>query len=205
MTEYFKAIKEEPQVRPRLAKLSPDERMNVRSIRIATGKKVSRSNFVGVVYLLGDEKQAAEVFVEANRDDLEAVDFSGKNVISSNTDREIYDWILHALGEREIEKYETVVIERRPGEDVTWCIGRKAYEEHPVRRYSAGRGSAKLTDGSLADLYESIESPITEADLADDDTATGSIRQILDAFRVSDDFECEPTTVDEQLAIKKIK
>ena len=66
MTEYFEAIKEEPQVRPRLAKLSADERMNVRSIRISTAKKVSRSNFVGVVYLVGDEKQAAEGTAKAS-------------------------------------------------------------------------------------------------------------------------------------------
>ena len=204
MTEYFEAIKEEPQVRPRLGKLSADERMQVRSIRITTGYKASRSNFVGVVYLLGDERRAAEIFVEANRDDLDAVDFGGKNIISSNTDREIYDWTLHALGERPIEKYETVVVERRPDDDVTWCISRTAYEENPMRRYSAGGGSAKLTDCSLAELYDRLESPITEADLEDEETATGDIRQILDAFRVSEDFDCEPTAVDEQLAIKKI-
>jgi len=204
MTEYFEAIKEEPQPRPRLNRLEPDERMQVRSIRTTTGYNASESNFIGVVYLPEDKRRAAEIFAEINQDYLEEVDFSGKNVISSNTDREVYDWILHALGERPIEKYETVVVERRPNENVTWCISRKAYEERPMRRYSVSGRSAKLTDCSLAELYDRLESPITEADLEDEEAATGDIRQILDAFRVSEDFDCEPTAVDEQLAIEKI-
>ena len=205
MTSYFDAIQDEPQIRPRIGQLSPEERMTVRSITIPTGDSVSTGRFAGVLYVIGDERQAAEVFVEENREGLEAVDFSRQNLISRNVDREVYDWILHELGERELEKYETVVIERRPENDVTWCISRREYEENPTRRYSTGsEGSARITDHSLSGLYDEFETTITEQDLSSHSSAAGDVRQILDAFRVSEEFDCEPVSFDGQLGIEKV-
>ena len=205
MTSYFEAIQDNPQARPRIGQLAPEERMMVRSIRIPTGDSVSTGRFAGVVYVLGDERRAAEVFVEENRDGLKAVDFSRQNLISRNVDREVYDWILHELGERELTKYDTVVIEHRPHTDVTWCISRRTYEENPTRRYSSGtEGSGKVSGYSLTELYHSFGETITEDDLSSHTAAEGDVRQILDAFRVSETFDCHPISVGDQLAVEKV-
>ena len=205
MTKYFDTLQDEPQVRPRVGQLSPEERMTTRSIRIPTGDSVSTGRFAGVAYVLGDERRAAEVFVEENREGLEEVDFSRQNLISRNVDREVYDWILHELGERELEKYDTVVIERRSDDDVIWCISRREYEENPTRRYSTGsEGSARVTDYSLAELYDEFGSTISEQDLTSHPSAAGDVRQILDAFRVSDEFDCQPISLGDQLAVEKV-
>ena len=205
MTKYFDTLQDEPQVRPRVGQLSPEERMMTRSIRIPTGDSVTTGRFAGVAYVLGDERRAAEVFAEENREGLEAVDFSRQNLISRNVDREVYDWILHELGERELEKYDTVVIERRPDDDVIWCIGRREYEENPTRRYSTGsEGSARVADYSLAELYDEFGTTISEDDLSSHASAAGDVRQILDAFRVSDAFDCHPISLGDQLAVEKV-
>ena len=205
MTSYFDAIQDKPQLRPRIGQLAPEERMMVRSITIPTGDSVSKGRFAGVAYVLGDERRAAEVFVEENRDGLEAVDFSRQNLLSRNVDREVYDWILHELGERELEKYDTVVIERRPDDDVMWCISRRGYEENPTRRYSTGtEGSARVADYSLAELYDEFGTTISEDDLSSHASAAGDVRQILDAFRVSDAFDCHPISLGDQLAVEKV-
>ena len=205
MTKYFDTLQDEPQVRPRVGQLSPEERMMTRSIRIPTGDSVSTGRFAGVAYVLGDERRAAEVFVEENREGLEAVDFSRQNLLSRNVDREVYDWILHELGKRELEKYDTVVIERRPDDDVIWCIGRREYEENPTRRYSIGsEGSARVADYSLAELYDEFGTTISEDDLSSHASAAGDVRQILDAFRVSDAFDCHPISLGDQLAVEKV-
>ena len=205
MTKYFDTLQDEPQVRPRVGQLSPEERMTTRSIRIPTGDSVSTGRFAGVAYVLGDERRAAEVFAEENREGLEAVDFSRQNLISRNVDREVYDWILHELGERELEKYDTVVIERRSDDDVIWCISRREYEENPTRRYSTGsEGSARVADYSLAELYDEFGSTISEQDLTSHPSAAGDVRQILDAFRVSDAFDCQPISLGDQLAVEKV-
>ena len=179
--------------------------MTTRSIRIPTGDSVSTGRFAGVAYVLGDERRAAEVFVEENREGLEEVDFSRQNLLSRNVDREVYDWILHELGERELEKYDTVVIERRPDDDVIWCISRREYEENPTRRYSTGsEGSARVADYSLAELYDEFGTTISEDDLSSHASAAGDVRQILDAFRVSDAFDCHPISLGDQLAVEKV-
>ncbi|ELY94795.1 hypothetical protein C484_05182 [Natrialba taiwanensis DSM 12281] len=49
--------------------------------------------------------------------------------------RAVYDWILHALGKRELEKYETVVLEERP-DGTRWVIDRQKYDESPNRCYT---------------------------------------------------------------------
>ena len=205
MTKYFDTLQDEPQVRPRVGQLSPEERMMTRSIRIPTGDSVTTGRFAGVAYVLGDERRAAEVFAEENREGLEAVDFSRQNLISRNVDREVYDWILHELGERELEKYDTVVIEQRPDDAVIWCISRREYEENPTRRYSTGsEGSARVADYSLAELYDEFGTTISEDDLSSHASAAGDVRQILDAFRVSDAFDCHPISLGDQLAVEKV-
>jgi len=188
-----------------LSSAGPEERMMVCSITILTRDNVSTGRFAGVAYVLVDERRAAEVFVDENRDGLEAVDFSRQNLISRNVDREVYDWILHELGERELEKYDTVVIERRPDDDIIWCISRREYEENPTRRYSTGsEGSARVADYSLAELYDQFGSTISEQDLTSHPSAAGDVRQILDAFRVSDTFDCQPISLGDQLAVEKV-
>ena len=208
MSTVFETLCDEPQTEIDLGQLSPDERMVVERIQINGTVGVTSSdtsgNFTGVFYVVGDEKRAAERFVEQNSTMLEEIDFSRRNPISTSVDRDIYDWILHALGERELEMYETVIIERRPDETV-WCVGRQTFEETPMRRYTeSGTGSAKLDGVSLERLYESFGHRITESTLEAESAVRGDVRVVLDAFRQSTAFECRPTTVDDELAITKL-
>ena len=208
MSTVFETLCDEPQTEIDLGQLSPDERMVVDRIQINGTVGVSSSdthgNFTGVFYIVGDEKRAAERFVEQNSTMLEEIDFSRRNPVSTSVDRDVYDWILHALGERELEVYDTVVIERR-ADGTTWCLGRQTFEETPMRRYTeSGTGSAKLDGVSLEALYESFGHQITESTLTVESAVRGDVRMVLDAFRQSTAFECRPTTVDGELAITKL-
>jgi len=210
MTTYFDELKDRPKPKPKLGKLLPEERMMTRRIRIrgtaSKTKDVSVGTITGVVYLVGDEKQAAEVFVETNREKLEQLNYTRKNLISTSVDRELYDWILHYLGERELEKYPSVVIERRLNdpESLTWCISRRAFEENPMRRYNdASSGSARVSGPSLEALYDEFDEIMTAGDLDDHPAVSGDVREVLDAFRQTGRFDCTPVTVDGDLAIKK--
>jgi len=208
VTASFEALKEGPQTEIDIAVLAPDERLLVRIIQIrgtaGVSKRTSVGQFIPVYYLVGDEKRAATHFVDLNREALESIDFSTRNLISTSVDRTVYDWILHALGERTLEQYETVVIERRNG--VVWCIGRQTFEETPLRRYTeAGTGSAKVDGQRLALLYESQPDLITTTTLNGHPAVGGDAREILDAFRQAPQFECTPTTADGDLAVRKTK
>jgi len=208
MTSVFETLCDAPQTEIDLGQLSPDERMVVDTIHIngtvGVTQTDAKGDFTGVFYIIGDEKRAAERFVEQNRSKLETIDFSRRNPISTSVDRDVYDWILHALGERELEVYDTVVIERRP-DDIVWCLGRQTFEETPMRRYTeSGTGSAKLNGVSLEELYESFGHQITESTLEAESTVRGDVRVILDAFRQSPAFACRPTAVDDELAITKL-
>jgi len=210
MTTYFDELKERPKASPQLGNLSAEERMMTRRIRVRgvsrQTKDVSVGTFTGVVYLFGDEKQAAEVFVETNREKLEQLNYSRKNLISTSVDRELYDWILHYLGERDLEKYDSVVIERRPNEaePLTWCISRRAFEENPMRRYNdASSGAGRVTGCTLEELYDEFDQIITAGDLAAHPAVSGDVREVLDAFRQADRFDCTPVTVDGDLAVEK--
>ena len=208
MTTVFETLRNEPQTEIDLGQLSPDERIVVNRIQINGTVGITRSEpgggFTGVFYIVGDEKRAAERFVDENTETLKKLDFSRRNPISTSVDRDVYDWILHALGERELEVYDTVVIERRPDETV-WCIGRQTFDETPMRRYTeSGTGSAKLDGVSLEALYESSGEQITESTLEAESAVRGDVRVILDAFRQSTAFECRPTTVDGELAVTKL-
>ena len=208
MTACFDRLKAEPQTEIDIGQLTAGERMLVGQIQIngTVGVTASESvgGFTGVYYLTGDEQAAAERFVVENRVALQEVDFSTRNPISTSVDREIYDWILHFLGERELEKYETVIIERRP-DGTVWCIGRRTFEEQPMRRYTeSATGSARIDEGGLSGVSESFGQLITESTLDAKQQVAGDVREVLDAFRQSPDFPCEPTTVDGELAIKKL-
>lgn len=211
MSEAFQALQEEPQTNFSPSPLNPAERQHLRRIKISktTGHtpNTSTGKFTPVYYLAGDERAAAELFVEENRAQLEALADEltghGHNVISTSVDREVFDWILHALGLREIEKYETVVIEWRPDDEQTWCIGRRLYETKPNRRYSTKH--AGRVDGTLTALYERLrdkDNLIIESALAAQSGVEGEVRQILDAFRQADRFPVIPTQADDELAVK---
>ncbi len=207
MTACFDRLQAQPQTEIDISQLTADERMVLKQIQIngTAGVTASESvgGFDGVYYLAGDERVAAKRFVAENRQELQAVDFSTRNPISTSVDRVVYDWILHFLGVREIEKYDTVVVERRPDETV-WCLGRRSYEETPMRRYTeSGSGSARIDGLALSEVYGEFEEIITESALAAHPAIHGDVREVLDAFRQSPEFDCVPTTVDGELAIEK--
>jgi len=207
MTRTYDRLKEGPQTDVDIAQMAANERILARQIQIRGTVGVTNTNsvgaFSGVHYLAGDEQAAARLFVEKNEEALSKIDFSRRDPISSSVDREVYDWILHYLGERELEKYDTVVIERRP-DGTVWCIGRETFEETPMRRYTeSGSGSARIDEGGLMGLYESCGELITESELRAKPMVAGDTREILDAFRQSPEFVCEPTAVDGELAVQK--
>jgi len=207
MTRPYDRLKESPQTDVDIAQMAPDERILARQIQIRGTVGVTGTNsvgtFSGVHYLAGDEQAAARLFVEKNKKALSKIDFSRRDPVSTSVDREVYDWILHYLGERELEKYDTVVIERR-SDGTVWCIGRQTFEETPMRRYTeSGSGSARIDDGGLIGLYELCSELITESELRAKPMIAGDTREILDAFRQSPEFVCEPTVVDGELAVQK--
>jgi len=74
-----------------------------------------------------------------------------------------------------------------------------------MRRYSeSGTGSVRIDEGGLIGVYESFDQLITESTLDAKQQVAGDVREVLDAFRQSPAFQCEPTTVDGELAIKKL-
>jgi len=208
MTAEFDRLQTGPQTDVNIGQLAPEERVLVRKIQIngtsGATKQTSVGQFIPVFYLMGEKKRAAERFVELNRAELSQLDFSTRNLISTSVDREIYDWILHALGERELTKYETVVVERR-SDGTTWCIGRLTFEEAPMRRYSSAESaSARIDNLSLETLYDDCDEIITVSALREHPAVRGDCREVLDVFRQSPTFDCVPTTVDGELAIRKI-
>jgi len=207
MTACFDRLQAEPQTEIDIGQLTASERMLVKQIQIngTAGVTASESvgGFSGVYYLAGDERAAAERFVAENCEELQAVDFSTRNPVSTSVDRAVYDWILHFHGERKLEKYDTVVIEYR-NDGTVWCIGRRTYEETPMRRYTeSGTGSVRIDNGGLSNLYKLGDELITESTLEAEQQVAGDVREILDAFRQSPAFECEPTTADGELAVRK--
>ncbi len=208
MTQQYEHLKESPQTDIDIGQMAADERLLVKQIQIRGTIGVTSTNsagtLTGVYYIVGDEQAAAKRFVEENEDALAEIDFSQRDPISTSVDRIVYDWILHYLGKRELEKYDTVVIERRP-DGTVWCLGRKTFEETPMRRYTeSGTGSARIDDGGLSDLYASCGQEITASTLRAKSVVAGDVREILDAFRQSPEFACQPTTVDGELAVEKM-
>ena len=160
MTAAFDALREAPRTTVDLSDLAYDERVHVRRIAptVGTATESRLGRLTPVVYLIGDERAAAALFAEVNADALRDVplDAPGRNPIESNVARPIYDWILHALGRRRLDPYDTVVIEYRPDEDVTWCIDRRAFTERVDRRYSTSHPRSARIDGTLPELYADL-------------------------------------------------
>ena len=168
MTSAFDSLLDGPQTGVGLGDLAYDERVHVRRLRPTAGSDADPERRLGritpVVYLVGDERAAAELFVEENEDALRRLSFdgSGRNPIESNVDRPIYDWILHALGRRRLDPYDTVVIEYRPEADVTWCVGREAFVSRVDRRYSTSHPDSAKVDGTLPALFVDLLAEVVE-------------------------------------------
>ncbi|GAB3421823.1 hypothetical protein GCM10027435_25990 [Haloparvum alkalitolerans] len=213
MTQEFEVLTEGPQTGVKLGNLGPDERQRVRKIDVSRSPGGPPSTptgaFTTIYYVAGEERAAAAEFVAKNRDALEAVNLTGcgSNVVSTSVPREIYDWILHELGERRLTKYETVVVEYRPTVDATWCIGRRRFETGYSQRYSQrGSGSARVT-GSLESLFDSLcpvdtDYVIAERTLRDHDDVVGDVREVLDALRQIPQLPVTPVTDNGELAVR---
>lgn len=195
MTRAFDLLKRSPQTKLDLGTLHVEERPLVRVIKISTRKghrkKRSTGRFTPVYYLAGDQRRAAEVFVEANRDRLENVDFSSRNVVESSVDRAEYDWIRHAVGWCTLEVYDSVVVEER-ADGSTWVVEGQRYVDHVDRRYTTSEvGSALVTGESLRELYDRLDGDITESFLRAAGVE-GDVRQVLEYYRVAPQFACGP-------------
>jgi hypothetical protein len=205
MTQAYDDLVGSPSTSVNRSELNLEERTQLRTISVRLGRNRSSTlgQFSTVYYLEGDEALAAERFVEEHEAQLEQIDFSGRNPIKSGVDRDIYDRILDELGERTLDRLESVVREDRP-DGTTWFVDRNWYEEAPDRRYSiTSRHSARLRDASPREIYDAFDRRITESDL-EETTIEGRVALVLDYYRVSDTYPCLATTVDDELAVRKL-
>jgi hypothetical protein len=122
--------------------------------------------------------------------------------LESSLDRELYDLVLDAAGRRTLIKYPTVVFEGREDDEV-WIIDRERYDTQVDRRYTTSEeGNARIPpESSLQEIFERFDSTITESDLQGTEIE-GDVRQVLDYFRSSVDFDCEPFSSDGQLGVR---
>lgn len=103
VTSAFDALLVGPHADVSLRDVSFEERVHVRKITPNASSDThtdGRSGrLISVAYLVGDERAAAQRFVEANRGAPDHLDpDAGRNVKVPNVDRPIYDWILHEHG-----------------------------------------------------------------------------------------------------------
>jgi hypothetical protein len=200
MTTLFEKVQNEPQIEFNIGELNFDERAEVRRIRIQGADSWGKGAFNSVLYIDGDEKAAAKKFVSANESQLAELDFSkNRNALQDKISREVYDWILHYLGERVIEKFETVVCESRP-DGLEWIIDRDRYERQPNRRYTVAEGGVvKVADTTVDELFESFGAIISKSGIADHDHVdTETPVTLLEYFRVSDEYAVEPLEIKRQ-------
>ncbi|WP_049928716.1 hypothetical protein [Halopiger goleimassiliensis] len=207
MTTLYERLRERPRTNVNRSQLAPLERAEVRVLRVTHSGNAateSRGRFDDVYYLEGDERAAARRFVEENREQLEAIDFSNPDVLQSSLPRSVYDWILHFLGERELRKYQHVVYERRR-DGLEWVIDREHFEGFPSRRYSTYSGLAARigSEISVDTLYETFDERILAGDLRDHEAVGGDPRYVLEYFYAAGPFDCEAITVDGEPAIEK--
>ena len=208
MTRLYDQLAERPRTAINHSSLNPTERAELRRIKVTQSTDITNTGgsdrFTTVYYLDGDEQQAAAVFVAKNEAQLEGIDFGSKNAVQQTVDREVYDWILHALGEHELEKYESVVRETRPDEAVTWVIDSDHYERYPMPRYSIGETpTVRIDHHSLDALYEGFDEVITASDLEAHSAIEGDVRYILEYYRVADGSTCDPVSHDGEMAVRK--
>ena len=207
MTKTYDQLAEEPQTQINRNRLNLEERQELRQISVGRTSDVTNlggtGNFETIYYLEGDERRAAEAFVDENRDALKGIDFSKKNILQTSVPRVVHDWVLHFLGKREIRKYETVVLEIRD-DGPQWVIDRQQYDEYPNRRYTTSENrSARVDDLSLTDLYDEFRETILESDLRDHEAVSGNVRYILDYYRVAGEFDCDPVSLNGEMAVRK--
>lgn len=200
MTSLYDSLQDEPQVDIDRALLAPMERAELRVLsvnRSSTNESPEYpGSFISVYYLEGDERRAAKRFVEENREQLEAIDFSNYDIVTRSLDRTPYDWVLHFLGERELRKYRTVVYERRR-DGTEWVIDRDHFELQPEHRYRRrGEPSVRIDPAySVEELYDEFGGRILESDLRGHPATAGDVRCLLDYYRVAGAYECEPISV----------
>jgi len=199
MTTLFEQTQEEPQIEFNIGDLNPDERMKVRRIRIQGMDSWGKGALNSVLYIEGDEKAAAKKFVSANEAQLAELDFSkNRNSLQEKVSREVYDWILHYLGQRVIKKFETVVHESRP-DGTEWIIDRDRYEMHPNRRYTLAEGGVvKVAGMTVNELFESFGAIISKSGIENHDhVETKTPVTLLEYFRISD-YAVEPIEIQRQ-------
>jgi len=208
MTQAYENLKEAPQTGMSRSELNFEERAEVRAIQVSGTTGLTQTNnpgrFTDVFYLEGDERAAAETFAEVNAELLAEIDFNARNVLQTSLSRELYDLLLDAVGERDITKFPTVIVETR-ADGTQWVINRNRYETQVDRRYATTEtGTARVPPTtSLRTIYEQQGQTITESDLTSTDIE-GDVRQVLDYFRVTPAFDCDPVTTDDQeLAVQK--
>lgn len=207
MTKLFESLQNEPQPKINRGDLNFDERSKLRVIKIVGNSGRSAGSpgiFTNIYYIEGDEKRAAERFVEENEEQLQKMDFSkNRNPIQANVCREIYDWILHFFGERQIRKFDTVVIEKR-SDGTIWVLDREHFKKDTERRYTVSDQVAAQIEGeTLRSIYEQCGETISESDLRDIDAITGHVQVVLDAYRSASEFDCEPIRIGRELAVQK--
>ncbi|WP_348613006.1 hypothetical protein [Halobaculum rarum] len=152
-------------------------------------RKNSSGQFTNVVYLEGDQQAAAHLFAEENAELLDAVDFSESNIVQTSTERPIYDLILDAHGERELEWTDELVVERRR-DGTTWVFEEDVYISRGGQRYRTnGRsdGVARV-NRPLQELYEDLEPTITPSTLREAGVE-GDTSQVIAYYRQSTEFD----------------
>jgi hypothetical protein len=208
MTQLYDKLKESPQTGVSRSELNFDERTEVRAMQVTGTAGLTQANnpgrFTDVFYLEGDERAAAETFAEVNAELLAEVDFNARNVLQTSLSRDLYDLLLDAVGERDITKFPTVVVEKR-ADGTQWVINRNRYETQVDRRYTTNEtGTARIpSTTSPRTIYEQQGQTIAETDLTSTEIE-GDVRQVVDYFRVVPAFDCDPVTTDDQeLAVQK--
>ena len=205
VTSLYERLQEEPRTDADPSQLNLEERQEFRKIQVRRTSDQTNPGraFTTVYYLAGQERAAAEKFVAENREALEEIDFSARDPIQQAVPREVYDWILHFLGERKLRKYTSVVYERRR-DGTQWLIDRTVFEENPMRRYTTNEGNAAQVTGiDVEDLYGDFGDTITESDLRAHDAVAGAVEYLLEYYRVAGLFDCEPVSEDGEMAIQK--
>lgn len=207
VTQIYEQLTDHPQTDIHIGDLNATERQELRQISVSGTKGLSQSNapgrFTDIYYLAGDERAAAELFVDENRALLEQIDFSKTDAVQTSVSRVVYDWILDALGERVLTKYETVVLEER-ADDTQWVIERQRFDEQPDRRYTTNESkSAVITGTDLRTIYDEHDAEISESALRSHDDIRGNVRWLLEYYRVASGFECDPVSVDGEMAVRK--
>lgn len=205
VTSLYERLQEEPRTTADPSNLNLEERQELRKIQVRRTSDQTNPGraFATVYYLVGQERAAAEKFANENRDVLEEINFSHRDPIQQAVPRDVYDWILHFIGERELRKYAAVVYEQRR-DGTQWLIDRQIFEENPIRRYSTSEGNAAQVTGiAVEDLYGDFGDEVTESDLQAHDAVAGAVEYLLEYYRVAGLFDCEPVTADGEMAIQK--